>query len=242
MILAVFRAMILTQWRDRLVLAATFLLPPVVFLIVADEFARARSDGGALVRWAGAVSVVFAMTAAVHGALTLIEERRSGVADRILAGPWGLQPVVTGKFLFLVVQGVLQTSAVFAVAQLAFRVPVVQHLGSWLATTVLSSASAAGPALGLVAFCRTRAQAVTLGAVAIPVLAIAGGGLPPRLPSPIWLQALGWATPNAWAIDAYESILWRDADAVSVLAAWAVLAAVGLAGLRLARIAARVVR
>ena len=49
--------------------------------------------------------MLFSLFAAMHGALTLIDERRSGIADRILAGRHGMGPVVTGKFLFLIAQG-----------------------------------------------------------------------------------------------------------------------------------------
>ncbi|MFZ5669158.1 MAG: ABC transporter permease [Pseudomonadota bacterium] len=224
--------------------------------LVAESVRRAMAAGGGILLedvssgrgaaaatyYAGAVSLLFALISAASGALSLIEERRSGVADRILAGARGLGPVVTGKFLFLAAQGVLQAVVVFAAAQLAFGVPVLQHVGPWLATTALASVSAAGVALGLVAFCRTLDQARLTAIFVVLALAAVGGGLAPRFLMPPWLQALGWATPHAWAIEAYQTILWRDGGPLAPLAAWTVMAAIGLAGLALAQLATRVAR
>ena len=89
------------------------------------------------------------MIAAAHGALTLLDERRSGVADRILAGPAGMGPVVSGKFLFLIGQGLAQAAVIFATAQLVFGVPALQHLGLWFVTTLATAAAASyGAAVG----------------------------------------------------------------------------------------------
>ena len=211
-------------------------------LFERENIAGAKKGGGTIAYYAGAVSILFALFSAMTGALSLIDERRSGVADRILAGVNGMGPVVTGKFLFLIGQGMVQATAIFATAQLVYGVPVLQHFGPWLATTVLASVCAAGLALGVVAFCRTRDQAQMLSTFIILILAAIGGSMVPRFLMPPWLQTVGWATPHAWTIEAYQAILWRDAGLMAVYPAWAVLAATGLVGLWLAHKATRLIR
>ena len=61
--------------------------------------ARAQKGGAAIAYYAGAVTILFSLFASTHGALTLVDERRAGIADRILAGRYGMAPVVTGKFV-----------------------------------------------------------------------------------------------------------------------------------------------
>jgi ABC-2 type transport system permease protein len=148
-------------------------------------------------------------------------------------------PVVSGKFLFLVGQGLVQAVLIFATAQLIYGVAVVQHAMLWLPTTLAACACAAGVALGLVAVCRTRDQAQMLSTFVILVLAAVGGSMAPRFLMPPWLQAAGWLTPHAWTIEAYQAILWRDAGIGAVYKAWCVLAAVGLLGLVIAQVLAR---
>jgi ABC-2 type transport system permease protein len=73
----------------------------------------------------------------------------------------------------------------------------------------------------------------------ILVLAAVGGSMAPRFLMPAWLQNLGWFTPHAWVIDAYQAVLWRDAGIAAVYKAWLVLAAVGAAGLLVAQVLSR---
>lgn len=211
-------------------------------LFVREEVKDVKTGGGVIAYYAGAVMILFALFSAMQGALGLMEERRTGVADRLLAGVAGMGPVVTGKFLFLVGQGVVQAVAIFATAQLVYGVAVVQHAALWLPTTLAASACAAGLALGLVSICRTRDQAQMLSTFVILVLAAIGGSMVPRFLMPPWLQSVGWFTPHAWAIEAYQAILWRDAGIGAVYKAWSVLTAAGLVGLGLAHVLARRLR
>lgn len=207
-----------------------------------EDLPGARKGGAVIAYYAGAVMILFALFSAMQGALGLMEERRTGVADRLLAGVAGMGPVVTGKFVFLVGQGIVQAVAIFATAQIIYGVAVLQHLGLWLPTTLAAAVCSAGLALGLVSLCRTREQAQMLSTFAILVLAAIGGSMVPRFLMPAWLQAAGWFTPHAWVIDAYQGVLWRDATLSQVYKAWGVLSAAGLAGLALAQTLARLSR
>ncbi len=211
-------------------------------LFQREDISGARKGGGTIAYYAGAVTILFALFSAMHGALSLIEERRSGVADRILAGAAGMGPVINGKFLFLLGQSLLQATAIFFTAQIVYQVPVLAHLPMWLVTTLLVSACAAGLAMAIVTFCKTRDQAQMLSTFVILILAAVGGSMVPRFLMPPWLQTLGWGTPHAWAIEAYQAILWRDGGIGSVYMAWLVLGGIGAAGLFLAHFAARRIR
>lgn len=216
--------------------------PKETAFIAHEDVTGAVKGGGAIAYYAGAVTILFALFSAMHGALTLIEERQSGIADRLLAGRAGMAPVVTGKFLFLALQAVVQAAAIFATAQIVHGVQVSEHLGLWLVTTAAAAVCSGGLALGLVAVCRTREQAQMLSTFVILILAAVGGSMAPRFLMPPWLQALGWFTPHAWVIDAYQGLLWRDEGADVLYKAWIVMAAIGAAGFALAQLTARRVR
>ncbi|MEH0195911.1 ABC transporter permease [Caulobacter sp. CCNWLY153] len=204
-----------------------------------EDIAGARKGGAVIAYYAGAVMILFALFSAMQGALSLMEERRAGVADRLLAGVAGMGPVVTGKFLFLTAQAFVQAVMIFVVAQAIYGVEALQHFALWLPTTLAAGVCSAGLALGLVSLCRTRDQAQMLSTFVILVLAAIGGSMAPRFLMPAWLQSLGWFTPHAWVIDAYQAVLWRDAGVAAVYKAWIVLAGVGAAGLVLAQLLSR---
>ncbi len=167
--------------------------------------------------YAGAIAFLFLLFSAVHGATSLLEEREAGILDRVLAGPGGTGVLVAGKFLFLVSQGCVQVTVIFLVAWLVHGVDLPGHLGSYAITTAAASASAAGLALVLVSACRTRRQAQTFSSIAILLVSAVGGSMVPRFFMPPFLQRLGWATPNTWALEAYSAIFWRDEPLAAVV-------------------------
>ncbi len=167
---------------------------------------------------AGAVAFMFLLFASVHGAVSLLEEQESGVLDRVLAGPGGIAVLVNGKFLYLVLQGMIQVAVIFVVAWLAYGLALPSHLPEWLLVTFIACCTAAALAMLLATACTTRRQAQTIANTAILVLSAIGGSMVPRIFMPEALQQLGWLTPNTWALEAYSGIFWRE-DALIDIAA-----------------------
>lgn len=182
-------------------------------------------DGGTLnlvAYSAGAVAFMFLLFASVHGAVSLLEEQESGVLDRVLAGPGGIGVLVNGKYLYLVLQGVLQVTVIFIVAWLGYGLDLPRHVLPWFIVTVVSACTAAGLAMLLATACTTRRQAQTIANTAILVVSAVGGSMVPRIFMPETMQQVGWLTPNTWALEAYSGIFWRQD---SLLEIWAPLGA-----------------
>lgn len=198
-----------------------------------------HGSGATVTYYAGAVAILFLLFSAMQSAATLIEERNSGIIDRIAVGPAGIDVVVLGKFLFLTVQGVVQVSLIFTVATLVYHVDVLPHAGLWLATTLAAASAAAGLGLAVAAACTTRHQAQTISTFVVLVCSAIGGSMVPRYMMPPWLQEIGWYTPNAWAIEAYHGVLWRGEDLRDVLPELGWLLAMAIVGTALALLVSR---
>jgi len=189
------------------------------------------NDAVSLVAYsAGAVAFMFLLFASVHGAVSLLEEQESGILDRVLAGPGGMNVLVNGKFLYVVVQGLVQVSVIFVVAWLVYGVDLPGNLVPWFVITLAACISAAGLAMLLAAACRTRRQAQTIANTVILVLSALGGSMVPRFFMPEALQTAGWLTPNAWALEAYSAIFWRGDNLLDVATPLALLVLSGLVG------------
>jgi ABC-2 type transport system permease protein len=185
-----------------------------VALGLDDMFEEERVGGYAAGRnhvaySAGAVAVLFLLFSAAHGALSLLDERESGILDRVLAGPGGAGALVRGKLLFLVLLGFVQVSFIFAAAWLGYGVDLPGRLPGFVLTTFAASAAAAGLALALTAASRSRRQAQTLANVVVLIVSAIGGSMVPRFFMPPALQQLGWLTPTTWALEAYTAVFWR---------------------------------
>ena len=183
-----------------------------------------------VIYYAGAVSILFLMFTAMQGAMSLIDERRAGLWLRLGLSAGGVAPLLGGRMLWLTGLGVVQALVLFLVASVLYGVPLLANLAAWSATAVCAAAASAGIALALAAACGTREQAQPISTFAFLILAAIGGSMAPRFLMPEALQTLGWLTPHAWVIEAYQAVLWRGLVNTTVLQAWTVLASFAAAG------------
>ncbi len=187
--------------------------------------------------YAAAVAIMFLLFASLNGALTLLQEKESGLLERLSTGPSGVRAVIDGKFCFLWLQGVVQVTVIFLAAWLGFGLDLPRNLSPWLAISVAASAAASGLMLGFVSLCRTVQQAQTLGTIIVLIASAIGGSMIPRFLMPQYIQTMGWLTPNTWVLEAYGAIFLRNETWQATLLPIAALAVSGLAGLLVAHLA-----
>jgi ABC-2 type transport system permease protein len=208
--------------------------------LVETKLIGAHGAGNATVTYyAGAVAILFLMFSAMQSAATLIEDRNSGIVDRIAVGRNGTDIVVFGKFLFVTVQGIFQVGLIYLVASLVYGLNIVDHLPLWLITTLAASMTASGLGFATAAICTSKQQAQTISTFVVLVISAIGGSMVPRFMMPPWLQSVGWYTPTAWAIEAYHGVLWRGEGLLTVWMPILCLMVLGLVGLVTAIIASR---
>jgi ABC-2 type transport system permease protein len=208
-------------------------------LVEIAEVERPARGRNHVAYYAGAVAILFLLFSAVHGALSMLEERDSGILDRVLAGPAGAKALVDGKYLFLTAQGFVQVSLIFLVAWLAHDVDLPGHVAGFALVTLAAAAAAAGLALALTSACSTARQAQTLANVAILITSAIGGSMVPRFFMPQWVQDLGWATPTTWALEGYTRVFWRGEPLSSLALPVTMLLVAAALGWGVARRAAR---
>lgn len=191
--------------------------------------------------FAAGLGVLFLMFAVAGRSSILLEERESGVLQRLLAARVGLSRLLAGRWLFLVLLGCVQVTVMFVWAALAFGLELFTspHLAGFVVVTLASAAAAAGLGLLLSALCRTRAQLNGVSVVVILILAVLGGNLFPSFLMPAGLQKLGRLTFNYWAVNGYQKVFWYERPVVELLPELLVLVAWAAALLLLARLVAR---
>ena len=91
----------------------------------------------------------------------------------------------------------------------------------------------------LASICHTRAQLGALSTLVILIMSSIGGSMFPRFLMPEAMQKAGLLTINAWAIDGFTKIFWRDEPISHLWPQVLVLVAVAIVLFTIARRVAR---
>jgi ABC-2 type transport system permease protein len=160
--------------------------------------------------YAAGLGVMFLMFSAAGAGGALIEEAESGTLDRILATRVSMTKLLLGKLVYLAGVGVVQLILMFGWGALVFGIELWNHLPGFLLMTLATAIAASTFGLMLASVCRSRMQLVALSNLAILVMSALGGSLFPRFLMPEKMQKLGLVTINAWALDGFQKVFWRD--------------------------------
>ena len=146
----------------------------------------------------------------------------------------GLTRLLAGKWIFLALGGILQLTVMFAWGSLVFGLPLFSHLPGFFVMTIVTAGAAAALGLVLATLARSREQLSGFSTILVLTMSALGGSMFPRFLMSESMQKVGLLTFNAWALDGYLKVFWRDAAAVAAVAtgAGAVRADRGVPGRR----------
>jgi ABC-2 type transport system permease protein len=188
--------------------------------------------------YAAGIAVMFLLFGASGGGGALLEERENRTLDRLLSTRMSMDQLLLGKWFYITIVGIVQVTIMFAWAQAVFGVNLVGHLDGFLMMTIVTSCAAAAFGLFLATLCKTRGQLNGLSVILILTMSAMGGSMVPRYVMSDRLQQMGLWTFNAWALDGYNKIFWRDLPPASLAPQLMVLMASTLGFLFAARLLA----
>jgi ABC-2 type transport system permease protein len=127
----------------------------------------------------------------------------------------------------------------FTWGALIFGLPLWNHLPGFFVMSVVTACAASGFGLLLATVCRSRAQLSGISTIVILSMSAVGGSMFPRFMMTDTMQTMGLATFNAWALDGYIKVFWRDAPVGELWPQVLVLATMCVVFLSLARVFSR---
>ena len=160
--------------------------------------------------FAAGLGVMFLLFSAAGAGGALIEEVESGTLDRVLSTRVTMTQLLLGKMLYLSTVAVAQLTVMFAWGELFFGLELHRHVPGFLVMAVVTALAASAFGLVLAALSRTRMQLVALSNLLILVMSALGGSMFPRYLLSESVQKVGLITLNAWAIDGFMKVFWRD--------------------------------
>jgi ABC-2 type transport system permease protein len=175
-----------------------------------------QSDTSTIAFYAAGIGVMFLLFSAAGAGGTLLEEEESGTLGRLVESRAGMSGLLIGKWLFVMLMGCVQLTVMFVWGALVFGLPLLPHLPGFAVMTIFTAGAAAGFGLVLATISRTRAQLSGLSTIIILTMSAIGGSMFPRFLMSETMQQFGLVTFNAWALDGYLKVFWRNAPLIDL--------------------------
>ncbi len=189
--------------------------------------------------YAAAIGVMFLLFTASSSAGSLLDEADSGTLDRVLSSRVTMTKLLAGKLVFNTLLAFTQLIVMFLWAWAVFKLDFFNHLPGFAVMGLCTAFAVAAFGMLLASACHTRAQLGALSTLLILMMSAIGGSMFPRFLMPEAIQKAGLFTINAWAIDGFTKVFWRDLPVQDLWPQVSVLVAVGIALFVIARRVAR---
>ena len=189
--------------------------------------------------YAAAIGVMFLLFTASGASGSLLDEAESGTLDRVLSSRVTMGTLLAGKLGYCCLLAFSQLVLMFIWAWLVFKLDFIPHLGGFAIMGLSTAFAVAAFGMLLASTCRTRGQLGPLSTLVILIMSSVGGSMFPRFLMPEAMQKAGLLTINAWAIDGFTKVFWRDEPISHLWPQVLVLLLIGIAFFAIARRLAR---
>jgi ABC-2 type transport system permease protein len=189
--------------------------------------------------YAAAIGVMFLLFTASSSAGALLDEAESGALDRVLSSRVTMTGLLLGKLVFNILLALTQLTVMFLWAWAVFKLDFFSHIPGFVVMGLCTAFAVAAFGMLLASICRTRGQLGALSTLFILTMSAIGGSMFPRFLMPEAMQKAGLWTINAWAIDGFTKVFWRD---LPVTALWQQVSVLLVMGVVLFAVARRIAR
>jgi ABC-2 type transport system permease protein len=210
-----------------------------IIAVTARAVVGENKDNPMVSFYAAAIGVMFLLFTASGAAGSLLDEAESGTLDRVLSSRVTMTTLLLGKLTYNSLLAFAQLVLMFLWAWAVFKVDFWSHIPGFVVMGVCTAVAVAAFGILLASVCRTRAQLGALSTLVILVMSSIGGSMFPRFLMPEAMQKAGLLTINAWAIDGFTKVFWRDEPVSHLWPQVLVLVGIAIALFAIARRLAR---
>ena len=172
--------------------------------------------------------VMFMMFCANALAVALVMDRRERRLARLLWTRLRLHEVLIARALTIAVTSALVMALMLATSALVFGMSLGPSVPLLALITMFVAIGVSGYALLLIGIGRGGASIAGLGLAVSLALAAAGGSWWPIESEPQWLQTVGHISINAWASDAFHTLLFFNGTLADIVLPLAMLLLLGI--------------
>ncbi len=164
------------------------------------------------------VTVMFLLfTVLMYGGITILQERRDGILERLTVSPASFAEIIGGKWLSRVILGMIQIVILLLAGQFLFKVNIGASPGGLFVISLAFSGSIAGLSIFLGSIIQKEEIIVLVNILAANLMAALGGAWWPLEIVPRTIRTLGFLLPTGWTMDAFHKLIFFGTGFNSVL-------------------------
>lgn len=173
-----------------------------------------------------AIMMLLFSIAAIGG--SLLDEKEAGTLKRLLFSPIKPIDILLGKMGVSMIISVLQLTAMFLFAWIAFGLPIFMDVLSLILLIIAISFAVSSFGVLLVSTVKTRQQLNGMSTIIIILMSAIGGSMIPINMMPGFLQDIAVISVNYWGIQGFFDVFWRQLPLLEILPKMGILVAIGL--------------
>lgn len=168
-------------------------------------------------RVVGGWAMMFLLFALSHSAAAFFEEKKAGLFQRLLSAPVRRAHILWSRFLYGVLLGLVQLTALFFAGRLMYGIDVLGNFGNLV--VICTAAAAACTAFGmlLAAITPTAAAANGLATFLVLTMSATGGAWFPVSFMPEFMQTIAKFTLVYWSMEGFSQVLWAGQSFLQIL-------------------------
>ena len=168
-------------------------------------------------RVVGGWAMMFLMFALSASAAAFFDEKKAGLLQRLLSAPVQRSQILWSRFLYGVILGLVQLTALFFAGRLLYGIDVLGNFGNLL--VICTAAAAACTAFGmlLAAISPTAAAANGLATFLVLTMSATGGAWFPVSFMPEFMQTIARFTLVYWSMEGFSQVLWAGQSFLQIL-------------------------
>ena len=159
-------------------------------------------------RVVGGWAIMFLLFAVSASAAAFFDEKKTGIFQRLLSAPVRRSHLLWSRFLWGVLLGLVQLTALFLAGRVLYGIDVFAHFGNLVIVSIATAAACTAFGMLLAAVAPTPAAASGLATFFVLVMSACGGAWFPVSIMPPFMQEVAKFTLVYWAQEGFAQVLW----------------------------------
>jgi ABC-2 type transport system permease protein len=194
--------------------------------IDSEQVAGGHVKSPMATRSVGGWAMMFLLFSLTSASTSLFDEKKAGLYQRLLSAPVRRTEILWSKYLFGMLLGLFQLTALFIAGWLLFGIDIWSNFFNLLLICLAAAMACVAFGMLLASVAKTSSAASGLGTFLILTMSAIGGAWFPTSFMPEFVQHLSKLTIVYWSIEGFIQVLWAGCTTLELLPTLGVLIAI----------------